>query len=86
MYINYPKRYYDIEEFEIIYPVGIYIWTREVVGFYVTVIRVVIGVLVCVSQRIGSYFEMTGITAQLQVIQKAALLGTERILRMTLSL
>ena len=51
-----------------------------------TVIPVVIGALGCISQRFDSYMEKTGITVQLQVIQKTALLGTARILRKTLSM
>ena len=48
----------------------------------VTVIPIMIGALGCVSQRFDSYMEQIGIVAQLQVIQKTALLGIARILRM----
>ena len=47
-------------------------------------IPVVIGALGCISQRFDSYMEKIGITEQLQVIQKIALLGTARIVGMTL--
>ena len=52
----------------------------------VTVLPIVIGALGAVSQRFTGYVNKVGANIRLEIIQKTALLGTERLLRKVLSL
>ena len=50
----------------------------------VEVIPVVVGALRAVSKKIGQYLEQIGIDIRIGLLQKAAMLGTARILRKVL--
>ena len=52
----------------------------------VTVIPVVIGALVVISDKFERYMEKLDVKIAMESMQKTALLGTERILRKVLSL
>ena len=51
----------------------------------VIVISIVIGALGTVSKKFESWVKMTGVDCPVELLQKACLLGTARILRKVLS-
>ena len=56
----------------------------EKIEKYLDVVPVVVGALGVVSNRLDAWLEKLGVTIRMGLLQKTALLGTARILRLSL--
>ena len=57
---------------------------REMWSIKTSVVPIVLGALGTVTNNLGKYLKTIGFTATVELLQKAALLGTARILRKVL--
>ena len=76
------KELEKIEKYQMLREEIVHVWQKN----KVTVIPVVIGALVVISDKFERYMEKLDVKIAMEIIQKTALLGTARTLREVLSL